>query len=246
MPYSVYHHYTWDAGRKKGTVLLCFKPTLKEARDFIQDAYRGRFMTGRERVCIHDDTGFIQESYEVDYMAQFEAMPGMKKSYPSSSGSGSYTAQVNTTGIVSCGCMAWTRGFKKMAHPLSGAPYRHCKHTDALAQQLGFSVEVKGQYLFMIDPKIAKAKQKFSVPAAVKATGPQEKFMLMVREYEEAIAIMAALEPSEMYQAAAAVEMAKFKVESAILVLEQMGIGNIPGFDVSAINAKLDGVIGRA
>lgn len=249
MPFSVIHRYWFDKNkatgqyRKTGTVLLCLKPTLKEAEDMVEAAYSGRFMSGRDKVEIYNEQGAKVAEWEVDFMPQFEAIQGMVKTYPSSSGSGSYTAQVNTTGIVSCQCMAWTRGFKKMSHPGSATPYRHCKHTDALASDLGIETEVKGQYIFRIDPKIAKAKQKFSAPAAKTPTGPQEKFMLLVKDYEDAIAIMAALEPSEMYQAAAAVEMAKFKVESAILVLEQMGI-NADVSAAAAINARLEAIAG--
>jgi hypothetical protein len=243
MPYSVIHRYGFDKDkatgryRKTGTVLLCLKDTLPEAEAMVLAAYAGRFMAGRDLVQIYNEQGISIKEWEVDFMPQFEAMPGMVKHYPSSSGSGTYTAQINTTGVVSCNCMAWTRGFKKMSHPGSTTPYRHCKHTDALTNQLGVETEIKGQYIFRIDPKIAKAKQKFSVPAA-KATGPQEKFMLLIKDYEDAIGIMAALEPSEMYQAAAAVEMTKFKVESYLILLEQHGIDMTPQF--KAAEAKLE------
>lgn len=241
MPYFLYHHYFWENRKKEGKVLIAIKDTLPQAEALLAALYQNRLMPGRDYARIYDEHGTQIVSWEVDYMAQFEAVPGMTISTPSSSNpKKSYITQLNTTGIVSCGCRAWTMGWKKMNHPGSLEPYRHCTHTDELIRRFNLNVEVKGQYLMQIDPKVAAAKKKFAAKPAQKPTGPQEKFALLVQEYEEAINIMAALEPDQMYQAAAAVEAAKFKVESYLLLLEQHGIDGTPQF--LAAEAKLAAV----
>lgn len=216
MPFSVQHHYKYEAGRKEGSVLIAVKQTLKEAVETVQTLYHGRGMPGRDFVTITGDGGAEYLRMEVDYMAQFEAVEGQQWHFSSSSGSGTYTTQVNTTGILSCNCKGWA--IKKANKA------RSCKHTDEVCRTQNIQVEVKGQYYFVVDKTILNAKGKFVPSDLSKATGPQAKFAILVKDYEDAIAIMAALDPKDMYQAAAAVEMAKFKVESYMLLLEEHGI----------------------
>src|SRR4051812_42801324 len=154
MAYSIYHHYTYEAGRKKGSVLLGIKGSLNDAEAWVLAQYAGRFMTGRDYVAVHDEAGTEIIKWEVDYMAQFEAMPGMRWTFASSSGSGIYTTQVNTTGILSCNCKGWT--MRKKDQP------RHCKHTDEVARTQGLKLEERGQYLFLVNESLNKAKQKFA------------------------------------------------------------------------------------
>jgi hypothetical protein len=243
MAYSIQHHYQWEGGKKKGVVLIGLTDTLEEAEQTVWQLYEGRAKKGEDLVAIHDETGKAVKVWEVQYQPMLIAKAGMVRAYPSSSNPNkSYTAQVNTNGVVSCPCPAWTKGFKKMSHTGSPIPYRHCKHTDMLEDDLGFETEIKGQYLLMIDPKIAAAKVKYATKAG-KATGPQAKFAVLVKEYEEAIAVMAALDPAEMYQAAAAVEVAKFRVEAFMVLLEQHGIDGNDQF--MAAEAKLEEVRAR-
>jgi hypothetical protein len=237
--FAVQHHYKYDAGRKLGSVLIALRQDKSSAIQLADQLYANSKMPGRDWVTVTDEAGAVVHRIEVDYMAQFEALPGMSKDYPSKSNpKKSYKAQVNTTGIVSCNCVAWAMGWKRNPHPGTPEPYRHCKHTDDLIRSKNVQVEVNGQYMMRIDPKIKAAKGKFAG-----ATGPAQKFAILVREYEEAISIMAALEPGEMYQAAAAVEMAKFKVEAYMALLEVHGIDGSTQF--LAAEAKLQEVVAR-
>lgn len=179
-------------------------------------------------------------------MAQFEPIPGMVWKFPSSSGSAVHTTQVNSTGIVSCGCPAWTKGFKKMEHFGSPIPYRHCKHTTDVIARQGLDVEVKGQYLFIVDQRLKQAKQKFAPKGPIKAvpTTPQEKFAMFIQEYEDAIAYMATLEPNQMMNAVERVQTAQFKVEGYLLLLEDKGIDGTAAYE--AAQAKLLAAKGMA
>jgi hypothetical protein len=188
---------------------------------------------------VQDETGKELFRLEVDYMPMYEVLDGMTVTARSKSNPGkTYTAQVNTNGILSCQCPAWTKGFKKMDHHGHSQPYRHCTHTDQLKGKYGFETKMEGQYLLRVDPKIKAAKSRFAG-----ATGPAQKFAILVKEYEEAIAVMAALDPNEMYQAAAMVEQAKFKVECYMALLETHGIDGSPQF--LAAEAKLKEVVAR-
>jgi hypothetical protein len=247
MPYAVQHRYYFDKDkatgkyRKEATVLIAVKATVEEARHCIATAYADRFMSGRDWVEIVNEQGVVIERTGVDYMAQFEALPGKVWEFPSSSNpKKKYKTQINTTGILSCNCTAWAMGWKKMTHPLAPTPYRHCGHTDTIVRQEKLKVEINGQYLFLLNESLLKAKQKFGTSDLSKATGPQAKFALLIKDYEEAIATMAALDPNQMYQAAAAVEMAKFRVESYMILLEEHGIDGNPAF--MAAEARLNAV----
>lgn len=231
MPYSVQHNYFYEAKRKQGSVLLCLKDGLTEAIAWVEAQYKGRERPDRDWVTVHDETGKEVYRLEVDYMAQFEAVPGKQWHFSSSSGSGTYTTQINTTGILSCNCKGWA--IKKPGKA------RSCKHTDEVKFKQGLKLEAKGQYWFVVNEAVKAAKSKFAG-----ATGPAQKFAVLVQEYEEAIAIMAALDPKDMYQAAVAVETAKFKVEAYMLLLEEHGIDGTPQF--LAAEAKLQQAVGRS
>lgn len=128
--------------------------------------------------------------------------------FPSSSGGKDYTVQLNTTGIISCNCKGWTM--------YKGRP-RSCKHTDRVIRSEGLLVQPNGQYFFVVDQRLAQAKQ-------VMARTPQEKFSLLLAEYEAAVNYMASLPPNQILAAAAKAEEAKFKLDAYILMLEAQGI----------------------
>jgi hypothetical protein len=221
--FSVYHR------DKFSQYLLQIFDTRDEAERFVKRQYAGRFMPGRDYVYICDEQGVQVNGWEVDYMAQFEAVKTW--SFGSRSSGKTWTTQLNSrpAGLLSCNCPGWT--FKKKDKA------RWCKHTTAVAQQEGYQLQEVGQYLYIVDQRVLAAKQKY----AGIATTPQQKFMALIAEYEDAIARMSQLDPGDMLRLAPEVETCKFKVESYMLLLEQHGINGMEAYE--SAQAKLGKVL---
>ncbi len=204
--FAVYH-----IDRKGQRVLIQLVETNDQAQKLILEQYNGRFRDDRDRVIVADGTGQEVYSVGVDYMPQLVAKE--KWTVPSNSGRGNYTVQLNKIGILSCGCKGWT--FKRKGKP------RSCAHCDTVIRAQGLDTYVDGDYIFVRDAKLEKAK-KFVVGA--KANTPQAMFAALVTQYEAAISKLAKLEIAEMIEAAQEVEIMKFKIDSMMLLFEQKGI----------------------
>lgn len=220
---------------KYGNFQVASFETYEECIAWVSASYGRRFWpdTSRDKLHIANSEGTYVKSYQVDYMAQFEAVKTW--TFPSSSSSKLYTTQLNKVGILSCNCPGWT--FKRPGKP------RHCKHTQRVERNEGLDLEARGQYMWVRDARFEQAKRKFAPAPQVKVreTSPQAIFAKLVSEYEQAIERLAALDPAQMLAALPAVETAKFKVEAYMVLLEEKGIDGTEAF--TAAQAKMGRVM---
>jgi hypothetical protein len=205
--YAIYHE---DNKPKKHRYLLKMVDTHQEADSWIVNAYEGRFRPegDRDTVWIVNAAGQDIGCYKVDYMPVFDAVKTWKTK--SSSGSGSYITQLNSTGLFSCQCKGWT--FKRPDKP------RECKHIKEIVIREGYQTVVQGDYIFLVDKKLQAAKRQF---AGAKAQTPQDKFLAMVADYEAAIDRISKLDTSAMLAQLEGVQILKFKVDAYLTILEQ-------------------------
>jgi hypothetical protein len=219
--YGVYHE------DKRTRYLLKLFDDVNEAKSWVKANYGDRLWPAgdRDTVYLLDEDGNYIDSWKVDWMPVFDAVKSWN--FRSSSGSGQYRTQLNATGLLSCNCRGWT--FKKQGKP------RSCKHTTEVAENEGYRLKVIGDYLFVEDKALKTAKSKFSG-----ASTPEQKFMQLIAEYENAIERMAKLEPKDMLLMAEEVEICKFKVDSYLLLLEDKGVDGMAAYD--AAQAKLGAI----
>jgi hypothetical protein len=221
--FAIYHEDTvYDK-----TVLIKVCQTEDEAREYLDLNYKHRRIEEHVKgdyVYIAKEPSGPVVRWKVKYMPQFEALKSWK--FRSSSGSGVYETRLTKTGILSCDCRGWT--FKKAGKP------RSCKHTDEVIRDENLTVSAVGQYWMVDDKKLSAAKQKYG---NLPKTTPQQKFLQLVAEYESAVTRMAALDPKDMFDMLEEVELAKFKVESYMVLLDQKGIDGMVQYE--AAQAKL-------
>lgn len=210
------------------TVLIKICETEAEAQEYLDVNYRHRRIEEHEKgdyVLIGKEPNDTVLKWKVKYMPQFEALKSWK--FPSDSSSKVYETRLTKTGILSCDCRGWT--FKKAGKP------RSCKHTDQVIRDENLNVKAVGQYWIVDDQKLSAAKKKYG---NLPKTTPQQKFLQLVAEYESIVAKMAALDPKQMFDMLEEVEMAKFKVESYMVLLDQKGIDGMVQYETAQAKAR--------
>jgi hypothetical protein len=220
--FAAYH-----VDRKGQSVLMKLFKTEAEAVDWVNDSYADRFREQRDRDTVQvvqaiGELNRIVQTWSVDYMPVFDAVKTW--SFKSSSGSGSYVTQINGTGILSCNCRGWT--FKKPGKA------RWCKHTTEVIHREGLKVIENGDYLFIDDQKLKAAKKKYSATST---------FMNLVEAYESVINRMARMDPKNWVKIADEVEVAKFKVETYMELLENKDVEGIKKYE--AANRKFGQIL---
>lgn len=220
--FKVYH------ADKHGKTLLVMKASYDEAAAYVVKAYKGRFMNDRDRVEIHNHEDQALISWGVDYGMSLEPVKKWKSDPRESRSGATYITQLNSNGIMSCQCSGWV--FKKKNKA------RICKHIKDIAADEGYSLVEQGQYFFVDDKRLKAAKNRWGG-----ASTPEQKFALLVKEYEAVIARMAQLDPADMWELAEEVQVAKFKVEAYMTQLETLGIDGTSAWEQA--QAKLGTVL---
>jgi hypothetical protein len=206
--------------------LLNILSNRDEAVTYVLDRYKGRFRPDRTRdeVRIESESGSLDGSWGVEWGMTFVAVKKWGPFKSSSAGKpqkprkdgkparkvlDEYYVQLNDTGILSCQCMGWAIYKNKP---------RECTHTKKIAAEENLPLTPLGQYWFVDNEKLKKAKVKWGGLSV-----PERKLMDLIADYEKVVRKMAALDPIDMFAMAEEVQLAKFRVEAWIDQLEEVG-----------------------